>query len=226
MPRGKVRDMSRRWSVSLLVLTATLVTVPALALSAPAAFGRSAVVTASPHPVRTLVRHVRPVTSTGALRAGYTITHRHGKASCQAGSEAIGNAYRCFAGNFVYDPCWVAANPKYVICLGQPYSHRVARLRVSKGYENAGGLGSAGTLPWGVQVGSTRATLLQGATGTVNGKRINYSIKGFSVVLIGNVNKKHAQWFIREARRTNGHYHVMGFVAVREAWFGERSRLG
>jgi hypothetical protein len=58
----------------------------------------------------TVVIHLRPVTASGQLRAGYTITDRRSHASCQAGSEATGDAYRCFAGNGVFDPCWVTTD--------------------------------------------------------------------------------------------------------------------
>lgn len=212
--------MPRRRVASLLALTAITLIVPGLVMSAPAALGGPRIAVVAP----TQVRHVRPVTATGELRAGYTITHRHGGARCATGSETTGNAYRCFA-DFIYDPCWVTANTSFVICLERPYSHRVARLRVRK-YDNTGGLGSPSRLPWGVQVGLHRATLIEGASGIVAGKRINYALKGLSVVLIGRVDKTHPIWRAREARRTNGHYRVIGWVDLRTAWVGLRSRKG
>jgi hypothetical protein len=207
--------------LALAVFASVPLTIGHSVPAASAASSRPAVLS------RTTVLHVSPVTAGGQLRAGYTVTQHRSHAHCSTGSEATGNAYRCFAGNGVFDPCWVTANKAFVDCLAAPYGHKVARLHVARPYDNAGGLGSAAALPWGLQVrGGTRATLLQGATDVVHGKRINYSLKGFSRVLIGNVNKKHAIWRIQEAHRSAGHYHVTGWVELSKAWFGQRSRKG
>ena len=69
--------------------------------------------------------YLRPVDANGHLQPGYQITKRHGHANCLASSEATGNAYRCFAGHIVYDPCWVEGTKTFVICLAAPWSYRV-----------------------------------------------------------------------------------------------------
>jgi len=175
----------------------------------------------------TVVSRVRPVTATGALRSGYTVAHNVSHASCQAGSEAVGDAYRCFGPRFVYDPCWATSDKGFVDCLPTPYSHQVTRLHVTKGFDNQGGLGSAARIPWGLRLaGGTRTTLLQGASGTVKGMRINYEVKGFRVVLVGPVDKSGSTWTIREGKRAHGVYKIVGRVDISTAWFGQRSHKG
>lgn len=209
----------------LAALVTALIAVGGFALAASpagAAAHRPGARAAAP----TVVSRVRPVTATGALRSGYTVTHRLTGASCQSGSEATGNAYRCFAGNAVIDPCWVTSNTAFVDCLAAPYSHKVTRLHVTKGYDNTGGFGSPASLPWGLQVGGKRMVLLQGATSTVNGMRINYEVHGFSVVLVGPVDKSSSPWTIRKGKRTHGVYRIVGRVDIATAWFGQRSHKG
>jgi hypothetical protein len=118
----------RRFSV--FVITACFAALAAVGHPQPAS--------ATPAQTATVVVHVRPVDTAGHLRHGYRVSHRFGKASCQFGSEATGTAYRCFAANYVIDPCWVTANRHYVDCLTEGWSHRVWRLHVTKGYDNEG----------------------------------------------------------------------------------------
>lgn len=180
----------------------------------------------------TVSRHVSPVDAGGHLRSGYVVRHHLSKASCQFGSEASGTAYRCFAGNYVIDPCWVAANKHYVDCLTAGWSHAVWRLHVTKGYDNEGynrRHGGRGNDPWGVQtVSGARCGWLQGATGTVGKYRINYGCgKSPKTVLIGNVNRRPATWTIRKAHDTGNYkYKRDGRVELQRAWYGKPSREG
>jgi hypothetical protein len=211
--------------------SAALVTLVLLVgAGAPYAAAHAAGAARTPHARAaspTVVVSVRPVTASGKLAAGYRIVDRAGHVRCQPGSEATGDAYRCFGRTFIYDPCWVTNNTAFVDCLLEAYSHKVTRLHVTKGYDGTGGLGPRATLPWSLKVaGGKRATLLQGATGTVKAWRINYSLKGFSLVLVGGVNRHNATWTIREAKRSHGKYTIIGRVDVRTAWFGKRSRKG
>lgn len=210
-------------SVGILTTAMFATTLGAAVSASPSQAAAGATATAHP----TVVVHVRPVTSTGKLRHGYTITHRRAHASCSFGSEAIGDAYRCFSGNLVIDPCWVSNRKAFVVCLPDAWSHQAIRLHVTKGYQN-GGFGSGGvSYPWGVrQASGTRCSWLQGASGEVKGKRISYGCTS-TTVLIGHVNKKPARWTIKRARATGGgHYTVTGTVQLRKAWFGKPSLKG
>jgi hypothetical protein len=186
---------------------------------------------AAPNASATAIVRVSPVDAAGKLLHGYRVTHRLGKASCQFGSEATGTAYRCFAGNYVIDPCWVTANKAYVDCLVEGWSHAVWRLHVTKGYDNDGYShhGHRGAYPWGVQtVGGARCGWLEGASGAVGKYRIDYGCsKNEKKVLIGAVDRTPSLWTIRRAHATSGyHYKRDGHVKLQEAWYGKPSRKG
>ena len=118
----------------------TLLLSVAVAAAAPltAAQAATQVPAAASSAQPTLMQHIRPVDRTGHLLPGYSITARHRGAHCSAGSDAIGgDGYRCFAGKFIYDPCWVGAHKSFVYCLEAPWSFNVVRLHVLK-YDNSG----------------------------------------------------------------------------------------
>jgi hypothetical protein len=213
--------MVRRVVASLVL---ALLTVAAVPLSAGAAqLAPSRTVSAAP----TVVERIRPVGPGGGLLPGYTTTHSHTGASCEAGSEATGSAYRCFAGNGVYDPCWVMSNRVFVMCLAAPWSFDTVLLHVTKGYDNGGPVRAA-KYPWGVQLASGQQCLwLQGASGTVAGKRISYLCRRAKYALAGSVDKHHKVWRIRKARRIRGgRYKLAGWVSISKAYFGKPSRKG
>lgn len=180
---------------------------------------------------RTVIDRVRPVDAQGRLRGGYTVVRRLAHASCQAGSEATGSAYRCFAGHFVVDPCWVTAHRDFVDCLAAGWRHTVWRLHVTKRYDNTGYTGAAGgrgAYPWGIALANhTRWGWLQGATGTVGKARIDYGRRSSRTVLIGGVDRRDPVWTIGRARNA-GHYHYRrdGRVRIRRVWYGEPSLKG
>jgi|SRR5581483_2436790 len=222
MAAANVGVMLRRLAVLTVAGAAGLCGVVSISAgaSAPAS-------TALSSPVPTSVVHVRPVDSHGNKLSDYTITKQLKHARCNAGSEAIGTAYRCFAGNFVLDPCWVQQPKRFAICLSEPWSFHVVQLKVSKGYHGA--LSKHGrSQPWGVQLANgTQCGFGQGATGTVGGKRINYFCAHAKYVLIGKIDKHGKVWHARKAKPTGGgHYKAAGRVGLTKAWFGKPSRHG
>jgi hypothetical protein len=168
------------------------------------------------------------VTADGHLASGYAITKRFAHAQCNFGSEATGDAYRCFAGNFVIDPCWVTHRPHYVYCLALPWGRHVASLHVTRGYDSSGYDRRPSSMPWGVRTGNGhRCFFLEGASSTVGHHRINYECQHTSSVLVGRVDKSNAAWRIRRARSTGGgHYTVTGWANLARAWFGKPSMKG
>ncbi len=175
----------------------------------------------------TRVVRVSPTTSAGALRAGYTVVHsRHG-ASCEAGSDVISGVYRCFSGNSILDPCWaetVPAAPSQVLCLLEPWSHDVTRLYLSSALE----VSPPGPLyVWGVQLaGGQRCLAAQGTHDLVHGEVVNYYCgPGFSHVLVGEPNRSHAVWRIREAHLGRSGGTLGSFVTIATAWYGLPSAM-
>jgi hypothetical protein len=211
--------MLRRLILPVVVLAAALCAAPvAIAQIAPA------------HPAKlapTTVTHLRPVSASGNLLPGYSITKHRGHAHCSAGSEATGNAYRCFAGNRVYDPCWVQHTNSLVVCLSAPWDFGVVQLSV-KHYDNGGRTTKPAKLAWGVQDSSgVQCELAQGATTSISGKRLDYFCAHVKYVLYGNADRSGRVWTIRKATPTGGgHYKKAGRVKLTRAWFGRASRKG
>jgi hypothetical protein len=213
-----VRRLVTSVVLALLTVAAVVPTAGAVQLTP------SRTVSAAP----TVIEHVRPVGPGGGLLAGYTSTHSHTGASCEAGSEATGDAYRCFAGNGVYDPCWVMSNRVFVVCMSAPWSFKAVLLHVTKGYDNTGRTSKAAKYPWGVELTNGQlCQWIQGASGTVRGRRISYVCQRVTYALVGNVDRHHKAWRIRKARRTSGgHYKLAGWVDISKAYFGKPSRKG
>ena len=206
-------------AVGLGVVSGQAATAATGANAAPAA----AAAAAAQHTIRV---EVRPVDGTGHLRAGYHVTRSHGHAQCLLGGIAVGTAYRCFAGNFIYDPCWLqAGGTHHVVCLRDPWRHGVVRLHVTRGFTGSAYPG-ASRHPWGIKLADgTRCVGSQGAAGLVDGRVISYFCLDGKTVLLANPDTSDALWRIRVARDSSGgyDYRTLGFQAVDRTYVGRRS---
>jgi hypothetical protein len=166
---------------------------------------------------------ISPVTSTGDPANGYRVTTHAAKASCSAGSEAIGQAYRCFAGNTVYDPCWAekAAAPT-VLCLAEPWLRTDAELRVTApltpipSAEGGAGIGE----PWGVQLANgQRCVLEQGAHSLFDGKVIDYFCSD-TLFLLRGLDMAPQIWTARSVLDKSGTLTSGPTEKIDVAWYG------
>lgn len=192
------------------------------------AFATLAVPASAPAgPSQTQVVMTAPVDGSGHLQPGYRVVKHIPGAKCAPHSVVTGNAYKCVS-HFTYDPCWLSGNHGYVDCIPSPYSRKVTRLHVTRGYHNKGGLGAAKRLPWGLQLANgVKTTLIPGDFGEVRGKKIHYSYNNFQTVLVGSPDKSEALWRIQKARDVGGfHYKIVGWVSISKAWFGAPTLLG
>ncbi|MDQ1698102.1 MAG: hypothetical protein QOJ03_3455, partial [Frankiaceae bacterium] len=169
---------------------------------------------------------VRPLTPSGHLRAGYHVVHKYVGTHCLSASIATGNAYRCFAGNNeIFDPCWVQnTRSPYVVCMRNPWTHRVVQLHVTKGFDDSFG-GGAHTSPWAVTLtGGMRCVGVQGAAGDVDGYGISFGCNDGKTVLLEQPNTGSALWTIRAARDVgNYHYKRVAGKTIAKAYFGRPS---
>lgn len=173
--------------------------------------------------------YVSPVTSAGAAVSGYRVTSHAAGASCEPGSEAIGQAYRCFAGNGVYDPCWAekAAAPT-VLCVADPWLRTAAQLRVSSPLSPIPGEGGASTgqadQPWGVQLTSgQRCVLAQGAHNAFNGQVIDYYCTS-RLSLLRGLDRTPATWTARSVVAKSGQLASGPAEKIAIAWYGTPAR--
>jgi len=189
-----------------------------------------AIVAPTPAPAATAETRVMmtaPVDADGHLQPGYKVVKRLPGAKCTPHSTITGDAYKCVS-HFTYDPCWVSGNHAFVDCLASPYSRRVTRLHVTRGYHNRGGLGHPKRLPWGLLLANgVKTTVIPGDFGQVQGQKINYSYDNFTTVLYGPPDKSQPLWRVRKAR-DDGRFHFKpaGWVTISKAWIGAPTRLG
>jgi hypothetical protein len=189
---------------------------------AVAATGLAACSSGPPPAVLTATRqvHVSPVSAHGSPVRGFRTAQTVAGANCEAGSEAIGRAYRCFAGSSLYDPCWAArATAPTVLCLPVPWSTSDIRLEV--GAPLSAIPAEPGTSePWGVELASgQRCVLLQGAHSVFAGRVIDYYCNA-SLSLLRGLTKTAPVWRAASVTGTAGNQARGPSEQIKIAWFG------
>jgi hypothetical protein len=141
--------------------------------------------------------------SAGALRQGFAVASR-GKGSCwtQSLSTNRPDAWRCFEGDDILDPCFSgAARSAFVACADDPFSKRVVLLQLTKplpGDKNptTAWLQPKGE-PWALRLtNGDSCYLVTGATDVVAGLRMNFECKGDGWI-IGFPDRSAALWSAR-----------------------------
>jgi hypothetical protein len=140
---------------------------------------------------------VKPFGPLGLLHA-YRVT-ANVRGTCLGGSLADQrrrDAWRCIAGNEILDPCFKSPSIThgFLACFEAPWSKRVVGLHLTKPLPAHGP--TRGGFPWGIQLASgKRCTFETGASGVVDGKRINYGCIGGGV-LVGTVHRSSPAWTV------------------------------
>lgn len=224
---------SHRQAADHFKLTAAVMGVCALAAvpvtqAAARTNGRTAIETrATMAAPRTRLINTRPVTARSQPRSGLKIKVAARLATCGAGSDSVGNAYRCFAGNHVYDPCWADETPggaPSVVCQIAPWQHTLIRLKLKAGLPPflSPPRPRVVRYPWAVQLtDGNRCLAAQGAHGTAFGKVIEYFCERSSLVLLGAMSMSHGVGRFETAiynQTENTVVHGPG-VTVRTAWY-------
>lgn len=191
-------------------------------------------VPSSPEPPTQVVQ-VAPVDSGYQPIAGLDIQNRGVAEECGAGSDSVGNAYRCFSGHGVYDPCWTDdANPATpaVLCQLRPWEKRVYRFTLAQGglqpfYEPPLPIGTYE--PWGVELTTgERCIAAQGAhDGFDGGHRIvdygcaNKAGKNDGRVLLRGIDRSHPRWRITSATYNvkRNRYRLGPKLRIATAWY-------
>lgn len=178
------------------------------------------------------------VTSAYQPVAGLQIENRGVAEECGAGSDSVGNAYRCFGHHRVYDPCWYAGTDgpdPIVLCQARPWEKRAYRLRVEQGglepFYTPPPKTGAGE-PWGVELTTgERCIAAQGAHGTIGRRVIDYFCettdgRSDDRLLLRGIDRSRPRW-----RMTSGTYDVKtgkskvgARVEVIRAWYAMQDR--
>lgn len=153
----------------------------------------------APAATRTTVAIFNPWTSSG-LRHGFTVSGT-AKGSCWTHSLSTDrpDAWRCFEGNDIRDPCF--AGPPHaavVACAEGPFSTKVALLKLSKpltdGENPTTRMLQPKGEPWGLRLTSgDTCVFVTGATDAVEGERLNYACAKTGWI-IGAPDRSTATW--------------------------------
>jgi hypothetical protein len=190
---------------------ASVVGLVALAIAATLASAAGA--------TKTQTRVFRAFTSSGtpALKITKTV---HG--SCNGGSASTprNDAWRCFSGNGVYDPCFSSSKAKgFVICVANPWKPAAVKLKYKGKLKlgNRGKIGTSGT-PWALETTTAwKCRMDTGATNVIRGKRANYFCTRTKNWLWGAPNRKVEPWTIFSAPVTAKK--LSSKVKLKIAWF-------
>ena len=178
---------SRRWLGPLI----------ALAVIAGGGGAVASVLLRTEHTVRLAV-----FTAQGKLSPRFHVAAR-GRGYCWTASLATQtqNAYRCFEGNAILDPCFASsASAKRVACFISPW-RPVTMLTLTRRLPRIAPPPPGPQLPWAILTGDgRRCVYMTGATAPVGGQRINYGCTNGSY-LVGDPNTSQPLWRIRSVRR-------------------------
>ena len=159
--------------------------------------------------------------SGGRVAPGLQVSKRaHGYCWTSSIADGRADAWRCFMGNFILDPCFSngRASQPYVVCPAAPWSSRVTLLRLTKrlplSMANKGSDPSA--IPWGIVTATgKRCTAATGTTSLVGGKPIRYYCQGGGA-LAGAPDRRAPAWTIPFAAGVSAHH--LSSVAIAGAW--------
>jgi hypothetical protein len=100
---------------------------------------------------------------------------------CPSGSEMTPrrDAWRCFSGNLIYDPCFSSAyDLGSVVCPGAPWLNTAVKIRLSKPLAHKfanHAIPSPDLQPWALELyDGRRCVFASGASNLVEGQRLNY----------------------------------------------------
>jgi len=218
----------RPWVLAVIatVAVATVVAVP-LALgrdSGSSTNGRPpGDVVSTPAPTSaatpgTSIHRVLPVDARGKLLRGYRVADS-ARGRCFSASLLAPGLFRCFRGNTILDPCWKQAGRHDVLCLTEPWSHRLLRVRVGGKLPPPAGFPARW---WAVRAGGPVAghcTAAMGAAGVVHGEPVTYLCAHGWVLLGDGPDRRTPIWSMVAARRVHGgSYRVHGPVPLSLAW--------
>lgn len=167
------------------------------------------------------------MTSAGAPVEGYRVTSPASDASCEPGSEAIGEGYRCSAGNYLYDPCWAEkAATLTVLCLAEPWLRTVTELRLNSALLAIPREDGGSAEPWGLQLADgSRCLLAQGAHNAFDGTVLDYYCTSGGLALLRGLNRTRATWTARSVVDAQGKLSGGPTQKIEIAWYGSPVRF-
>jgi hypothetical protein len=207
----------RNLAIQALLLSLAMV----LALCA---FGGRAAASADTSPAKssssvtkTKVKVENPFTADGHIKKNLRVgDHLLGR--CWEGSivNQQKNAWRCFSGNVIHDPCFKHKGVRDLVCMRTPWSRTVQRLRLTRRLPRNGNGGiEMDSQPWGFKLFNGLRCVLGGGTANwVGTVALPYECSRHHSGGIANQN--HPIWKANIAPRSLDRLHIR---RVKKAWF-------
>jgi hypothetical protein len=186
---------------------------------------------ASSAPPATDVIRWSPFDAAGRLKSTLGVESvKHGQCTDIGYTLVGGVAYRCGAGNGLYDACWRdgPGATEYVVCLGSPWDTKVTRLRSPHLLLYPGvTFDPPATYPWAIGLtDGTRCVVEQGAHAgfTARGRRwiVDYGCTRRNFVLLREGLRHGRVWYANAARLISlkRGFRFLGERAIRRVYFG------
>jgi hypothetical protein len=165
---------------------------------------------------KTTVTHYTPFAGNGSLKPSLQRLNRSG--DCESSSfvdPARTDAWRCFSGNFIRDPCFESPVVEdRVVCVTAPWARRAVVVDTS--LDPSLRKDDPTVQVWAVKLARRRCRFVSGATNVVHGRRLNYVCGPNGPFLFGRPDRRHPTWTILMARDYKGH--GLHRVRIRKAW--------
>jgi hypothetical protein len=167
---------------------------------------------------KTITHYVRPVNAQGHLNIGYRVVQTLNDATCQQESEFVSEAWRCFAGNYILDPCWAESGGVLrVVCQGIPWVKTVYRLNLSEPLEKV--VPYKNSPAWGIRLETgNRCGFAEGATNVIDGLRLNYACQRNNVWLAGWIIRTRNPWRIHTVVQAGGTFKLGAVQSIKTVW--------
>ncbi len=197
-----IRLHSRRLAALLVAVGLALAAIPAVA---------------STSHTKAIVFYAFKSSGEPAVKVSRTV-----RGSCNSGSAAAdrNDAWRCFGGNFVYDPCFSSSKANgYVLCVPAPWKSSAVKLKYS-GKLKSGNKRKPSTsgLPWAIRTTlGWKCEMDTGGSESINGKRANYFCAKTKDWLWGSPDRKSEPWTIFAAPLDATQLTTK--VKIQTAWF-------
>jgi hypothetical protein len=179
------------------------------------------VVSPSMAATKTIVTFFSPWSSSGNLQPTYHVVETlSGYCWTDSIATSRGDAYRCMSGNSIYDPCFTpSAHPHAVACASNPFAKRIILLKLQKPLPSpptpAKQWLQPHNQPWGLRLtnGNTCA-FVTGATGAVDGERLNYACAHSNGWIVGQADHATALWTARSTDYPSKHIKHVSIAEV------------